>query len=101
MSITTAVQWIMQYVVARLTPVLLSSGTHNSGNVFFFLFAACTLLAAALVAKFLPETKGLTAKGMDEIFGSRYPDREGDMGDLGDMQGTANGGMVVRFNSSV
>ncbi|OBT94481.1 hypothetical protein VE01_07207 [Pseudogymnoascus verrucosus] len=101
MSITTAVQWIMQYAVARLTPVLLSSGTYNSGNVFFFLFAACTLLAAALVAKFLPETKGLTAKGMDEIFGSRYPDREGDMGESGDMQGTANGGMVVRFNSSV
>ncbi|OBT81280.1 hypothetical protein VE02_10150 [Pseudogymnoascus sp. 03VT05] len=101
MSITTAVQWIMQYAIARLTPVLLSSGTHDSGNVFFFLFAACTLLAAALVAKFLPETKGLTAKGMDEIFGSRYANREGDMGQSGDMQGTANGGMIMRFNSSV
>lgn len=96
MSLTTAVQWIMQYAIARLTPVLLNSGTHGSGNVFFFLFAACTSLAAALVARFLPETKGLTAKGMDKIFGSRYHgEMEGEMGEA------ANDMMVVRFNSSV
>lgn len=95
-------QWIMQYTIARLTPVLLNSGTHGSGNVFFFLFAACTSLAAAMVAWALPETKGLTAEGMDRIFGSKYHgEREDEIGGTGGMDGAANDMMVVRFNSSV
>ncbi|KAL5349874.1 hypothetical protein ACLOAV_004908 [Pseudogymnoascus australis] len=102
MSLTTAMQWIMQYTIARLTPVLLNSGTHGSGNVFFFLFAACTSLAAAMVAWALPETKGLTAEGMDRIFGSKYHgEREDEIGGTGGMDGAANDMMVVRFNSSV
>jgi len=69
LSLTTANQWLAQFVVARISPYMLNAG---HGSPFFFVFAAGTMISALLVYFFLPETKGRTLEAMDEIFGTPY-----------------------------
>jgi hypothetical protein len=46
---------------------------------FFFFFAACITIMLIFVYFLVPETKGRTLEGMDEVFGTAY-------GDLGDVE---------------
>ncbi|KAG4435614.1 hypothetical protein IFR05_008889 [Cadophora sp. M221] len=66
--LTTAVQWICQFTVARASPSMLT----NLHGGFFFFFATCITLMGFFVFFLVPETKGRTLEGMDEIFGSAY-----------------------------
>lgn len=39
---------------------------------FFFFFASCMVVMGLLVLWLVPETKGRSLEGMDEVFGSAY-----------------------------
>ncbi|PQE03237.1 Quinate permease protein [Rutstroemia sp. NJR-2017a BBW] len=54
--LTTAAQWMSQFLVARASPSMLSSLKGG----FFFFFAACITLMGIGVYFFVPETKGRT-----------------------------------------
>ncbi|KAH7397621.1 general substrate transporter [Cadophora sp. MPI-SDFR-AT-0126] len=77
--LTTAVQWICQFIVARSSPSMLT----NLHGGFFFFFASCITLMGLFVFFLVPETKGRTLEGMDEVFGSAYGEAVGDAVDLG------------------
>jgi hypothetical protein len=66
--LVTAAQWLFQFAVARATPSMLSSLKGG----FFFFFAACIVVMGVLVWWLVPETKGRSLEGMDEVFGSPY-----------------------------
>ena len=63
-----ATQWLFNLVVARSTPVMLTTvGTHGYGTYFIFgSFCFGMTLFAFFV---LPETKGISLERMDELFG--------------------------------
>ena len=54
-SITTAANWIGNFVVAMLTPILIASPLHIHGT--FYLLSGCLLAAFFFVLFSLPETK--------------------------------------------
>ncbi|KAF8320765.1 general substrate transporter [Clavulina sp. PMI_390] len=64
-SLSAANQWLWQFVVARSTPYMLSN--IKAGTYFFF--GACTVFGMLWAIFLMPETKGVTLEGMDEIFG--------------------------------
>lgn len=63
-----------QFTVARITPYMLSGSVDG---LFYFVFAACTVVSATVVWFLLPETKGRSLESMDEIFGSPYTSSRG------------------------
>ncbi|PVH71869.1 sugar transporter [Cadophora sp. DSE1049] len=77
--LTTAIQWICQFIVARSSPSMLT----NLHGGFFFFFASCITLMGLFVFFLVPETKGRTLEGMDEVFGSAYGEAAGGEVDLG------------------
>lgn len=52
--------------------------SYGVGSLFFFFFAASTIVSGTLVFFFLPETKGRTLEGMDEVFGTPYKQANGE-----------------------
>ncbi|KAL5318406.1 hypothetical protein ACEPPN_013466 [Leptodophora sp. 'Broadleaf-Isolate-01'] len=95
--LTTAVQWICQFTVARASPSMLT----NLHGGFFFFFAACITIMGLFVYFFVPETKGRTLEGMDEVFGSAYGELVGGVVEFRGFQrergvdlGRVKGGMV-------
>ncbi|KAK0103703.1 hypothetical protein ONS95_005710 [Cadophora gregata] len=85
--LTTAVQWICQFIVARSSPSMLT----NLRGGFFYLFASCITIMGLFVFFLVPETKGRTLEGMDEIFGSAYGDVDSGV-DLGAARKVEEGG---------
>jgi hypothetical protein len=73
--ICTASQWLFQFAVARASPYMLASLKGG----FFFFFASCIVVMGIGVWWLVPETKGRTLEGMDEVFGSPY----GEAGEVG------------------
>lgn len=71
--LTTAVQWLSQFAIARAAPSMIS----NLKGGFFFFFASCITIMGVCVYFFLPETKGRSLESMDEIFGTAYGDETG------------------------
>lgn len=63
-SITTAANWVGNFVVAMLTPILIASplGIHGT----FYLLSAMLLTAFLFVALALPETKVASATGVQK-----------------------------------
>ncbi|KAH0613685.1 uncharacterized protein H6S33_005571 [Morchella sextelata] len=64
-SVTTATQWLGQFVIARATPYMIS----NIGGGTYMFFASCMVVIIGWVYFFVPETKGRTLESMDELFG--------------------------------
>ncbi|KAK0107892.1 hypothetical protein ONS96_003679 [Cadophora gregata f. sp. sojae] len=85
--LTTAVQWICQFIVARSSPSMLT----NLRGGFFYFFASCITIMGLFVFFLVPETKGRTLEGMDEIFGSAYGDVDSGV-DLGAARKVEEGG---------
>jgi hypothetical protein len=54
------------FIIGQITPDLLESITYGT----YILFGLLTLLGAAFIWFFVPETKRLTLEEMDTIFGS-------------------------------
>lgn len=67
LGLTTMANWIGVYIVGQLTPILLNS----IGFATFLLFSLSSL-AAILLAKWLPETKGVMLEHVDHLFDDKF-----------------------------
>lgn len=65
MAICTATHWILNFVIARSVPYMIS----NIGYGTYFVFAACLTLSVPFVYFFVPETRGISLEEMDVLFG--------------------------------
>ncbi|EUC61117.1 sugar porter (SP) family MFS transporter [Rhizoctonia solani AG-3 Rhs1AP] len=64
-TITSATQWLWQFVVARSTPYMIK----NIGYGTYLFFGTCMILMIPWAYFILPETKGVSLEDMDRIFG--------------------------------
>ncbi len=64
-AICTATHWLMNFVIARSVPYMIT----NIGGGTYFVFASFLTVAILFVYLFVPETKGLDMESMDELFG--------------------------------
>ncbi|KAI3322358.1 high-affinity glucose transporter RGT2 [Xylariaceae sp. AK1471] len=70
LSISTASNWLLNFVIAFITPYLVDYGPNYANlqsKVFFIWFAAC-FLCIAFVYFFIYETKGLSLEEVDELY---------------------------------
>ncbi|KAG2217315.1 hypothetical protein INT45_003509 [Circinella minor] len=65
MSITTSSNWMCNFIIAQITPVMLSSIGYGT----YVFFACFCFLSVIFVIFFVPETKGRSLEDMDELFG--------------------------------
>lgn len=65
MAICTAWHWLMNFVIARSVPYMIS----NIGFGTYFVFASCITLSVPFVYFCLPETKGLSLEELGVLFG--------------------------------
>ena len=66
MAICTAVHWLMNFMIARSVPYMIS----NIGYGTYLVFAVCLTLAIPFVYFLVPETKKRSLEKMDGIFNS-------------------------------
>ncbi|KAI8883646.1 general substrate transporter [Backusella circina FSU 941] len=64
-SITTAANWLMNFVISEICPVMLNSITFGT----YIFFGCCCAIMATVVFIFFPETKGKSLEEMDVVFG--------------------------------
>ncbi|CAE6540540.1 unnamed protein product [Rhizoctonia solani] len=64
-TITSATQWLWQFVIARSTPYMVK----NIGYGTYLFFGSCMILMIPWVYFILPETKGISLEDMDRLFG--------------------------------
>ncbi|KAI8378022.1 general substrate transporter [Radiomyces spectabilis] len=64
-SITTAANWLMNFVISEIVPIMLSTITWGT----YIFFGCCCFVMAACVFLFFPETKGKSLEEMDAVFG--------------------------------
>ncbi|KAF8513808.1 quinate permease [Gautieria morchelliformis] len=64
-TITTMTQWLMQFVITKSTPFMITSIGYGT----YFFFGASMSISFVWVWFLLPETKGLRLEDMDVIFG--------------------------------
>jgi hypothetical protein len=65
MAICVGTHWLMNFVIARSVPYMIS----NIGGGTYFVFASFQAASIAFVYFFMPETKGMSLEAMDELFG--------------------------------
>lgn len=65
--------WLSNFLVALLTPVLLESSSFGA----YFLFGGCALLTAVVCAVFMPETQGRSLDEIEEAFKSQTAGTQG------------------------
>lgn len=70
-AICTATHWLLNFVIARSVPYMLTNIEYGT----YFVFAACLTLAVPFVYFIVPETKGLSLEDMDALFGVPGADR--------------------------
>ncbi|KAG0173799.1 hypothetical protein DFQ28_008121 [Apophysomyces sp. BC1034] len=63
-SITTAANWLMNFVISMIVPVMLSSITWGT----YIFFGCCCFIMSTCVFLFFPETKGRSLEEMDAVF---------------------------------
>ncbi|CAO1616819.1 unnamed protein product [Sympodiomycopsis kandeliae] len=63
-ALSTASNWICNFIVVKFTPSALANIGHKT-YIIFTIFNACWV---PVIYFFLPETKGLTLEAVDEIF---------------------------------
>lgn len=64
-AICTATHWLMNFVIARSVPYMIT----NIGGGTYFVFASFLTVAVLFVFFFVPETRGLDMESMDDLFG--------------------------------
>ncbi|KAI1812611.1 high-affinity glucose transporter RGT2 [Poronia punctata] len=72
LSIATASNWLLNFVIAFITPYLVDYGPNYANlqsKVFFIWFGAC-FLCIAFVYFYIYETKGLSLEEVDELYTS-------------------------------
>ncbi|KAG1146841.1 hypothetical protein G6F37_004925 [Rhizopus arrhizus] len=63
-SITTAANWLMNFVISLFVPVMLTTITWGT----YIFFGCCCVCMAVCVFIFFPETKGRSLEEMDVVF---------------------------------
>ncbi|KIM63132.1 hypothetical protein SCLCIDRAFT_118254 [Scleroderma citrinum Foug A] len=66
LAFASAIQWLFNFVVMKLTPTLVA----DLGYKLFFVFGAINIGGIAAFSIFLPETQGHSLEEMDVIFGA-------------------------------
>jgi sugar porter (SP) family MFS transporter len=64
-SISTAANWLMNFVISLFVPIMLSTLTWGT----YVFFGCCCMVMAVCVYLFYPETKGRSLEEMDDVFG--------------------------------
>ncbi|MFT8896691.1 MAG: sugar porter family MFS transporter [Acetobacter sp.] len=72
-GLSVSAQWLFNATVAFLFPVLL----HAIGPGTFFAFAVINAISLAIVARFLPETKGRTLEQLETYLKKYFSDGDG------------------------
>ncbi|KAI0506022.1 high-affinity glucose transporter RGT2 [Xylaria bambusicola] len=70
LSLTTASNWLLNFIIAFVTPYLVDYGPNYANlqsKVFFIWFGAC-FLCIAFVYFYIYETKGLSLEEVDEMY---------------------------------
>lgn len=70
LSITTATNWLLNWVLAYSTPYLVNYGPGNANlqSKIFFIWFGCCFLCIAFVYFFIYETKGLSLEAVDQMY---------------------------------
>ncbi|RKF64032.1 putative glucose transporter rco-3 [Golovinomyces cichoracearum] len=70
LSITTAVNWLLNWAIAYSTPYLVNFGPGNLNlqSKIFFIWFGCCFFCIAFVWFFIYETKGLSLEQVDEMY---------------------------------
>ncbi|KAG7529308.1 hypothetical protein FFLO_05736 [Filobasidium floriforme] len=63
-SISTACNWIINYMIVQITPIALVSIHYK----YYIIFAVINASFVPIIYMFFPETKGLTLEAVDAIF---------------------------------
>lgn len=63
-SITTAANWLFNFVISEICPVMLASITWGT----YIFFGCCCFFMTICVFIFFPETKGRSLEEMDQVF---------------------------------
>jgi sugar porter (SP) family MFS transporter len=66
-SITTAANWLMNFVISLFVPVMLANISFGT----YIFFGCCCIIMAICVFVFFPETKGRSLEEMDVVFSGR------------------------------
>ncbi len=73
MSIAVAAQWLANYLVSQLFPMVMASDMNKSdfwnGSLPYFLFTIFILFIIFFTWRYLPETKGKSLEDLDKIWG--------------------------------
>jgi MFS transporter, SP family, sugar:H+ symporter len=69
LSITTATNWLFNFVLTYSTPYLVNADKANLQSKVFFIWGSLCLIAIVFVYTMIYETKGLTLEQADEIYG--------------------------------
>ncbi|KAI8871500.1 general substrate transporter, partial [Ramicandelaber brevisporus] len=64
-SFTTASNWLFNFVIAQVAPIVMQAITWK----FYLIFMAFNWLSLLVVWYFYPETKGRSLEEMDKVFG--------------------------------
>lgn len=64
-SITTASNWLFNFVISEICPAMLTTITWGT----YIFFGCCCAVMAVCVFLFFPETKGMSLEEMDVVFG--------------------------------
>ncbi len=73
-SITTSANWIGNFIVAMVTPILLGS-EHLGTPGTFYIISVFLFMAFVFVLLTLPETKGVSLEEMDQLFAKPWVQR--------------------------
>ena len=70
LSMTTASNWLWNFILGFVTPYMVDSGKGNAdlGSKVFFIWMAFCFLAVVFVWKYIYETKGLSLEQVDELY---------------------------------
>ena len=66
-SLTTAANWLMNFIISLFVPVMLTTITWGT----YIFFGCCCMIMAICVFLFYPETKGRSLEEMDVVFSGR------------------------------
>ncbi|KAI7851786.1 general substrate transporter [Circinella umbellata] len=63
-SMSTAANWLMNFVISQIVPVMLADITWGT----YIFFGCCCFIMSVIVYVFFPETKGKSLEEMDAVF---------------------------------
>lgn len=70
LSMTTAANWLLNFIIAYVTPYMVDSGPGNAdmGSKVFFVWGGCCVICVLFVYFCIYETKGLSLEEVDELY---------------------------------